>query len=341
MSLTHENLPLASKASHATPDNMPTLKEMDESGGSPVSQLIQATVRMLEEDNGYEELPTENSLTHIAAGCTAGIAEHCTMYPVDLIKTRMMAVAGPAAGHRYSSMLQSLQSIVATEGITNLWRGMPVVLLWAGPAHGAYFAAYEALKRQTGSWLGNTNPLGHCMAGAGASLVHDAVMTPVDAVKQRMQKHQSCYKSSMSCCSAMMRQEGFTSFYRSYGTQICMNVPQQCIHFMVYEWCKRKLNPNNEYKPTVHIVSGGAAGALAAVITTPLDVCKTLLNTQPTVAEGSKAPAIRGLKNGIRTIYSVSGVSGFYKGWAPRMLTIAPSTAICWWIYEMFKFTLS
>ena len=46
----------------------------------------EATVRMLEEENEYEDLPTEKSWVHIAAGCTAGIAEHCTMYPVDLIK---------------------------------------------------------------------------------------------------------------------------------------------------------------------------------------------------------------------------------------------------------------
>ena len=25
-------------------------------------------------------------MVHVAAGCTAGIAEHCAMYPVDLIK---------------------------------------------------------------------------------------------------------------------------------------------------------------------------------------------------------------------------------------------------------------
>jgi len=30
------------------------------------------------------------------------------------------------------------------------------------------------------------------------------------------------------------------------------------------------------------MISGGVAGGLAAAITTPLDVCKTLLNTQTT-----------------------------------------------------------
>lgn len=32
----------------------------------------------------------------------------------------------------------------------------------------------------------------------------------------------------------------------------------------------------------VHVVAGGAAGAVASAVTTPLDVVKTLLNTQET-----------------------------------------------------------
>ena len=38
------------------------------------------------EEDDYEDLPTENSAIHVLAGCTAGMAEHCAMYPVDLIK---------------------------------------------------------------------------------------------------------------------------------------------------------------------------------------------------------------------------------------------------------------
>lgn len=43
-----------------------------------------------------------------------------------------------------------------------------------------------------------------------------------------------------------------------------------------------QLNQERKYNPPVHVVAGGAAGACAAAITTPLDVVKTLLNTQET-----------------------------------------------------------
>lgn len=42
------------------------------------------------------------------------------------------------------------------------------------------------------------------------------------------------------------------------------------------------MNRDRKYNPAVHVVAGGAAGAIASACTTPLDVVKTLLNTQET-----------------------------------------------------------
>lgn len=46
------------------------------------------------------------------------------------------------------------------------------------------------------------------------------------------------------------------------------------------------MNKERKYNPPVHVLAGGAAGAAAAAITTPLDVVKTLLNTQETSSKG-------------------------------------------------------
>lgn len=83
------------------------------------------------------------------------------------------------------------------------------------------------------------------------------------------------------------------------------------------------------------MVAGGAAGAAASAFTTPLDVCKTLLNTQETSVGSTK-----GLFDAIRKVYRVAGMAGFFKGIQARVLYQMPATAVCWSTYEFFKFIL-
>lgn len=48
--------------------------------------------------------------------------------------------------------------------------------------------------------------------------------------------YDSPYKSVMECARKVFRQEGFGAFYRSYTTQLVMNLPYQAIHFSTYEF---------------------------------------------------------------------------------------------------------
>lgn len=52
-----------------------------------------------------------------------------------------------------------------------------------------------------------------------------------------------------------------------------------------------------KYNPVVHMAAGGAAGAAAAAVTTPLDVIKTLLNTQETGLTKGMLEASRKVNN--------------------------------------------
>ena len=148
--------------------------------------------------------------------------------------------------------------------------------------------------------------------------------------------HGSEYRSVLSCARTVFQTEGLAAFYISYPTTLTMTVPFTAAQFTVYEYLKKVLNPGNEYSPSSHMVSGGLAGAVAAGLTTPLDVAKTLLQTRGTSGDGEIRRA-RGMVDALRIIWRRDGMRGFARGLTPRVLTHMPSNALCWLSYEFFS----
>ncbi|XP_030057679.1 mitoferrin-1 [Microcaecilia unicolor] len=293
----------------------------------------------------YESLPPSASLsTHMTAGAVAGILEHSVMYPVDSVKTRMQSLQ-PDPKAQYKSIYEALKRIVRTEGFWRPLRGINVTMLGAGPAHAFYFACYEKMKRSLSDIIrhGGNSHIANGVAGSVATLFHDAVMNPAEVVKQRMQMYNSPYKSVVDCVRTVSRTEGVGAFYRSYTTQLTMNIPFQAIHFIMYEFMQEQINPHRQYNPRSHIISGAFAGAVAAAATTPLDVCKTLLNTQENMALSSlnNSGHLSGMINAFRTVYKLGGVAAYFKGAQARVIYQMPSTAISWSVYEFFKYFLT
>lgn len=290
----------------------------------------------------YETLPTSNTTTHMMAGAVAGIMEHCVMYPIDSVKTRMQSLS-PNPRATYRNIPEALYKMIRYEGASRPLRGMVAVVGGAGPAHALYFSCYEKLKRMLSSSHNGHHHVAHGVAGCGATLLHDAIMCPTDVIKQRMQMFESPYKSCFDCIRTTYRREGIRAFYRSYTTQLTMNVPFQCIHFIMYEFIQDLINTNRAYNPIAHMTAGGVAGAFSAAITTPLDVCKTLLNTQEikVLSRTKQERHVSGLLEALQCVYRCRGFKGYFQGLQARVLFQMPSTAISWTVYELFKYLLT
>lgn len=224
----------------------------------------------------------------MVAGSVAGCVEHTAMFPVDTLKTRMQARPACAAPQAASlGLRQVLRSVLKLEGLVGLYRGIAAMILGAGPAHAVYFSVYEVSKKMLSAGNPN-NHAAHATSGVLATVASDAVFTPMDMVKQRLQLRSSPYKGVMDCAKTVLREEGFRAFYASYRTTVLMNAPFTAVHFTTYEAAKRglmELSPEragDDESLVVHATAGAAAGALAAGLTTPLDVVKTQLQCQVT-----------------------------------------------------------
>lgn len=119
-----------------------------------------------------------------------------------------------------------------------------------------------------------------------------------------------------------------------------MNIPFQVLHFIGYEFSQDILNPSRHYNPSSHMISGAMAGGIAAAATTPLDVAKTLLNTYEQRKGIGSERRIQGMATAFLRIYQIIGLRGYFKGLSARVVYQMPSTAVCWSVYEFFKYAL-
>lgn len=287
-----------------------------------------------------EKFPDGLGYAHyMMAGSFAGMVEHTAMFPVDTLKTRMQMMR-EVGGSAHFSTAKTFASIVRLEGVAGLYRGIGAMALGAGPAHAVYFSVYELFKQRFGGNEQGHHPVAHGAAGVLATISSDAVFTPMDVVKQRLQLPGNTYNGVLDCIQSIIRKEGIKAFYASYRTTVLMNAPYTATHFATYEAAKASLkelwpDKTKEERLFVHLTAGGAAGALASIITTPLDVVKTRLQCQG--VNGAERYGSSSIWEVMTKITKKEGPRALLRGMKPRVLFYTPAAAICWSTYEASK----
>jgi len=287
---------------------------------------------------------------HAMAGSCAGVMEHVCMFPLDTVKTRMQA--SPVR----MTMVDAFQTVLRERGVLGFMRGSAVIGAGCIPAHVGLFGTYEFAKvRLLDPNFDGHQPVQAAACGAVATLAHDAIITPIDVVKQRLQL--GGYAGAVDCAASIWRLEGSSSFFRSLPTTLAMNIPYMGLMVATNESLKLFLRISSSdhaeknllSSAPLYFLSAGASGALAAAVTLPMDVVKTKLQTQgacmaPTGVSLHQGPTrplrYRGLFGTVDIIMAEEGFRGFFRGMAPRVTLAVPSAAICWGTYETVRLLL-
>ena len=129
-----------------------------------------------------------------------------------------------------------------------------------------------------------------------------------------------------------------------------MNAPSAAVMIGTNETLKTIVHSKAQVKPSIlsYLFCGAIAGGFSGLITAPLDVIKTRLQTQNCklsfgYVKGANHNHLkyRDLIQTIRLILAEEGLRGFAKGMLPRMLHQAPTAAITWTVYEAMKKVLN
>ncbi|XP_027940036.1 mitochondrial substrate carrier family protein B-like isoform X2 [Vigna unguiculata] len=140
--------------------------------------------------------------------------------------------------------------------------------------------------------------------------------------------------------SRIIHEEGFRAFWKGNLVTIAHRLPYSSVNFYSYEHYKKLLKKvpglqshrdNVSADLCVHFVGGGMAGITAATSTYPLDLVRTRLAAQ------TNFTYYRGIWHALHTISKEEGILGLYKGLGTTLLTVGPSIAISFSVYESLR----
>lgn len=135
-----------------------------------------------------------------------------------------------------------------------------------------------------------------------ADLAASVVYVPSEVLKTRLQlqgrynnpffRSGYNYRSSLDAARTIVRKEGLSALFYGYKATLCRDLPFSALQFAFYEqgqnWSKDWVGSRDIGLP-LEILTAAAAGGLAGVMTCPLDVVKTRVQTQvnPTLPSGA------------------------------------------------------
>lgn len=299
----------------------------------------------------------------LAAGALSGLTVDLLFFPIDTIKTR----------------LQSAQGFWAAGGFSGVYRGLSSTAVGSAPGAAVFFTTYESMKPALMRWApgifgaeGTLGPAGvHMVAASIAEVAACLIRVPTEVIKSRQQT--MTYGKGTTTFQAfkkVFREAGIRGYYRGFGSTVGREIPFTCIQFPLYERLKLEmarsraqsqsmLRGDDAYQavsdqelirnlPTWQAgLAGSIAGAIAAGLTTPLDVVKTriMLHTKhaAVTTPGASSTAAAGaatmaetLPRGVNTniiptllhIGHTEGIKTLFSGFLPRTMWIGLGGAV-------------
>ncbi|KAL8824858.1 MAG: hypothetical protein Q9191_004774 [Dirinaria sp. TL-2023a] len=307
----------------------------------------------------------------LLAGAFAAFTVDLLVYPLDTIKTRLQS---PDYKRLYTNASTKAISPALFRG---LYQGVGSVVIATVPSSGAFFTTYESTKSALHAL--NTlptsgvsspllpTPLIHSLASSTGELVSCFILTPAEVLKQNAQMVRTKSRSSSSSkifdrnatITALRKFNHPTQLWRGYTALAARNLPFTAMQFPMYEWTRSWTLEYRKRKGvysgslletgTVTAFSAGAAGSLAAVITTPIDVVKTRIMLSAAgssseagnggnVSKSKLEKATRAQRRGglavAREVLRTEGVRGLFRGGALRGLWTALGSGLYLGVYE-------
>ncbi|KAK4584037.1 hypothetical protein RGQ29_021964 [Quercus rubra] len=190
----------------------------------------------------------------------------------------------------------------------------------------------EVKVKVRGSSSGAFNVTKHLWSGAVAAMVSRTFVAPLERLKlEYMVRGEQ--KKLFELIQTIAASQGLKGFWKGNFVNILRTAPFKAINFYAYDTYRNQLmrmTGNEETTNFERFVAGAASGITATLLCIPMDTIRTKM-----VAPGGEA--LGGVIGTFRHMIQTEGFFSLYKGLVPSILSMAPSGAVFYGVYDILK----
>jgi len=265
-------------------------------------------------------------------GSIAGATGAFTVYPIDLVKTRMQNQRyKPGAEKLYKNMFHCFYKVITIEGPLGLYKGLLPQMVGVAPEKAIKLTVNDLLRKIFKKEGGQIDLPLEALAGMGAGASQVLFTNPLEIVKIRLQVQGEDKGVVRKSALTIVRELGLRGLYKGAAACLLRDIPFSGIYFPVYANLKIFLNDQGYSGWKQLFFAGTLAGIPAAYLCTPADVIKTRLQVQARAGQQT----YNGIPDAFAKILREEGFSAFWKGGLARVFRSSPQFGVTLLSYEL------
>ncbi|KAF7789092.1 hypothetical protein EIP86_000025 [Pleurotus ostreatoroseus] len=235
-------------------------------------------------------------------------------------------------GKAQHGLVGTFKAIIREEGFGRLYRGLVPPLLMEAPKRAVKFAANDWWGKTYLKLTGNkkmTQELA-IITGSSAGATESFVVVPFELVKIKLQDKASTFKGPMDVVKTVVQKEGLLVHNHAARRHFWWNAGYFGCIFKV-----RSMLPKPETKQARlgnDLIAGTIGGFVGTAVNTPFDVVKSRIQGATKVP--GVVPKYNWTYPALVTIFREEGPAALYKGFAPKVLRLAPGGGVLLLVVE-------
>ncbi|XP_040173235.1 solute carrier family 25 member 35-like [Anopheles arabiensis] len=302
----------------------------------------------------------------LLGGCAATCAGFFSN-PFDVIKTRQQlhgellqrtsgapgttnTTTTTPASNPYSSVVRSFRSILRSEGVLGLQKGLVSALAFQFAMNSVRLGIYQTAENC--EWTRGASPAGTLLRSIGwgglSGVIGSTVACPFYMVKTQIQArshgkyavgYQHRHTGTLAALTGIYRERGVRGLWRGYPGIVTRTAVGSSAQLATFSTCKDLFGQFEWARDSVAVNAFAASmvsGFFTCVFMSPFDVIATRLFNQGVDANG-RGLLYRSVADCFTKTLRTEGLHGLYKGFVPNYWRIAPHTILNLTFWDQFK----